>query len=159
LDQCLIDFLLPDLYSSGMITALLFLFLFFNSAAYAWDAIYQCPDGTFTNRADLHCARYAAPPPPPDASGPSPPVTRRLESDTLSKPASSSVQQGEDSSAPCTVYGQWLELDRQTSGGSRFATTKDQRRWTTLSRMYRYLGPPRCAMSGNAVPPHGIDTP
>lgn len=141
-----------------MIIAAIFLLLVFHSFADASDGIYQCADGTFTNRVDLHCSPYASPAPFSDGSAP-PSLTLRRTPDELSKPASSSVKPAEASSRQCAVYGQWLELERQSSGGATFATAEDRRRWTTLSRMYRYLGVPRCAAPGKAVTIQGTQAP
>ena len=157
-DQCPIDSFSPSLYNVDMLIVALFMLLVFHSAAQAWDTIYQCPDGTFTNRAELRCERYIPSSQTDERAVQLPAVQPRLPLAASSLSAADSSTLRDDSVNQCTVYRQWLELDHQTQRGTAFATVTDLRRWTTLSRMYRSLGTPSCDFSARAVTRDGTET-
>jgi len=127
-----------------MLLVALFMLLSFPSAAQAWDTLYQCPDGTFTNRSELKCPRYTHASRLDDTASKRMAVTPLHTSRKSSLLTPSSSQGPDPASIQCTVYRQWLDLNRQTDGGKRFVTAADRRRWTTLSLMYRATGLPQC---------------
>ena len=127
-----------------MLRVALFMLLFLPSAAQAWDTLYQCPDGTFTNRSELKCPRYTGDSHLAETAAQRMAVTPHQTSDKSSVLTPSSSQRPNTASIQCTVHRQWLDLNRQTDGGKNFVTAADRRRWTTLSLMYRATGLPHC---------------
>ena len=105
----------------------------------AEDRLYQCQDGTFTNRPERLCAPYNSTGVvvimPKGATMNS--VRAMLHEPETTRPLP-------DPRGICTLYEEWVALNLRTEGGHNFQLTQDRPRWIALSRVFTAIGTPNC---------------
>jgi hypothetical protein len=103
------------------------------------DRLYQCQDGTFTNRPERLCTPY-------ESTG----VVMTMPKGHTLKSARALFGETEptrtlpDPPVVCQLYDEWIALNLRTNGGVEFQLTQDRGRWVALSRIFTAIGTPRC---------------
>ena len=104
--------------------------------------LYRCPDGMFTNRAELLCEPYETTGRVVIMPGDSNLAAVRP---LLGEPAPR--EQAHPLPAPsgvCQLYNESVGLNLATYGGRVSQTTEDRQRWLALSRIFTAIGKPHC---------------
>ena len=115
---------------------LIILALTAGSTVWAEETMYQCEDGTYTNRAELLCQQYE-----PKGKVLVLPHGMSLASAgaLLGESAHTGAPQNVKASDPlatCNLYKEWVSMNMQTGGGVTFRLTQDVPRWVALARIF-----------------------
>ena len=114
------------------------------SPVWAEESMYQCEDGTFTNRAELLCQPYEPKGKvlllPPGMSVAS---ARALFGEPAQAEAIAQNVKLSDPAGVCSLYKEWVAMNLQTGGGVTFHLTQDVPRWLALARTFTAVVPPQ----------------
>jgi hypothetical protein len=108
--------------------------------AAAYESMYRCDDGTFTNVAERMCAPYE----PQGTVLVLPEGTSLASMRALLGEPTPMTAQLPDPASVCNLYKEWQVLNLRTGGGVIFTNTQDVPRWMSLSRIFTAIGAPHC---------------